>query len=273
MLKLIKCEFYKFKRRSLFVLATLVALVFPIVMTALYWNIPTQVNYDNLFSGIVDYGDFLLLLPILVVIATSLFFTETDNDTLKNLTTIPVSKGKIVVAKIGVMAIISVSYTLLGFFASMLCSKILGIAMENMAQKFVLSIGLGIMLLAAALPCVALVVWFNKSDLISIVITLFYTIINYHLLIDQPLLSGIVMLDAVIIIVHAATAHISRSSNSRSTGTTADDFGLHMINCHIWHLLSMLPATADKALGRAHEPRRGYHCLIYQVVSKCALRE
>ena len=48
-----------------------------------------------------------------------------------------------------------------------------------MAQKFVLSIGLGIMLLAAALPCVALVVWFNKSDLISIVITLFYTIINY----------------------------------------------------------------------------------------------
>ena len=93
MLKLIKCEFYKFKRRSLFVLATLVALVFPIVMTALYWNIPTQVNYDNLFSGIVDYGDFLLLLPILVVIATSLFFTETDNDTLKNLTTIPVSKG------------------------------------------------------------------------------------------------------------------------------------------------------------------------------------
>lgn len=148
-------------------------------MTALYWNIPTQVNYDNLFSGIVDYGDFLLLLPILVVIATSLFFTETDNDTLKNLTTIPISKSKIVVAKIGVMAIISVAYTLLGFFASVLCSKILGIAMENMAQKFVLSIGLGIMLLAAALPCVALVVWFNKSDLISIVITLFYTIINY----------------------------------------------------------------------------------------------
>ena len=139
----------------------------------------TQVNYDNLFSGIVDYGDFLLLLPILVIIATSLFFTETDNDTLKNLTTIPISKSKIVVAKIGVMAIISVAYTLLGFFASVLCSKILGIAMENMAQKFVLSIGLGIMLLAAALPCVALVVWFNKSDLISIVITLFYTIINY----------------------------------------------------------------------------------------------
>ena len=82
-------------------------------------------------------------------------------------------------AKIGVMAIISVSYTLVGFFSSMICSNILGIAMENMLQKFVLNIALGLMLLAAALPCVALVVWFNKSDLISIVITLFYTIINY----------------------------------------------------------------------------------------------
>ena len=111
MLDLILCEFYKFKRRSIFVLATLAALIFPVVMTALYWNIPTQVNYDNLFSGIVDYGDFLLLLPILTVIATSLFFTEQDNDTLKNLVTIPVTKDKIVLAKISVMAIVSVAYT------------------------------------------------------------------------------------------------------------------------------------------------------------------
>ena len=106
-------------------------------MTALYWNIPTQVSYDNLYSGIVDYGDFLLLLPILTVIATSLFFTEQDNDTLKNLTVVPISKGKIVLAKISVMAIISVSYTLAGFLASTICSTILGIPMENMGQKFI----------------------------------------------------------------------------------------------------------------------------------------
>ena len=77
------------------------------------------------------------------------------------------------------MAIISVAYTLVGFFASTICSALLGIPMDHMIQKFVLSFMLGLMLLAAALPCVALVVWFNKSDLISIVITLFYTIVNY----------------------------------------------------------------------------------------------
>ena len=47
---------------------------------------------------------------------------------------------------------------------------------------------------------------------------------KHHFLIDQTLLSGIVMLNAIVIIVHAATAHISGSSNSRPTGTTADDF-------------------------------------------------
>ena len=34
-------------------------------------------------TGIVDYGDFLLLLPILVIVASSMFFTEQDNGTLK----------------------------------------------------------------------------------------------------------------------------------------------------------------------------------------------
>ncbi|BAH08450.1 ABC transporter permease [Clostridium kluyveri] len=176
---LILCEFQKFKRRPMFLLATLAAFIFPIVMTALYWNTPTQPDFDNLFSGIVDYGDFLLLLPILVVISTSLFFTEQDSDTLKNLATIPVSRERLVLAKISVMAIVAVAYSLGGFLASAVCAKLLGMALINMGQKFFLSILLGIMLLTAALPCVVLVVWFNKNNLISIVITLFYTIVNY----------------------------------------------------------------------------------------------
>lgn len=81
--------------------------------------------------------------------------------------------------KISVMAIVAVTYSLTSFFASVICSAILGIPMDHIEQKLVLSVFLGLMLLVTALPCVALVVWCNKSDLISIVITLFYTIVNY----------------------------------------------------------------------------------------------
>lgn len=176
---MILCEFQKFKRRPLFLLATLAAFIFPALTALMYWNTPGGQDYDNLFSGVVDPGDYLLLLPVLVVLSTSLFFTEQDSDTLKNLITIPVSKGKLVLAKISVMAVISVVYSLAGFLASAVCAKLLGMAFINMEQKFVISLLLGLMMLAAALPCVVLVVWFNKNNLISIVITLFYTIINY----------------------------------------------------------------------------------------------
>ena len=78
---------------------------------------------------------------------------------------------------------------------------------------------------------------------------------KHYFLIDQSMFSGVVMLDAIVIIVYAATAHISRCSDSRPPGTTADDLGLHMINCHIWHLLSMLPATADSPRQSARAPK------------------
>lgn len=176
---LIYCEFLKLKRRPLFLLTALAAVIFPVLTTLLYWNTPGGQDYDNLFSGVVDPGDYLLLLPVLVVISTSLFFSEQDSDTLKNLITIPVSRGKLVLVKISVMAVISVAYSLAGFLASAVCAKLLGMAFINMGQKFFLSVLLGFMMLAAALPCVVLVVWFNKSNLISIVVTLFYTIVNY----------------------------------------------------------------------------------------------
>lgn len=179
LLNLIFCEFQKFKRRPLFLWATLAAVVFPVLTTLLYWNTPGGQDYDNLFSGVVDPGDYLLLLPVLVTVSTSLFFTEQDSDTFKNLMTVPVSRGRLVLAKISVMAVISVAYSIAGFLASAVCAKLLGMALMNMGQKFVLSILLGFMMLAATLPCVVLVVWFNKSNLISVVVTLFYTIVNY----------------------------------------------------------------------------------------------
>ena len=55
---------------------------------------------------------------------------------------------------------------------------------------------------------------------------------KHHLLIDQTMFPGIVMLDSVIIIVHPTAAHIGGSRNRRPSGSTADDLGFHVINCH-----------------------------------------
>ena len=178
MLNLILCECKKFKRRQIFILATLAAFIFPIIITALFWNTPDP-DFENLFAGIVDYGDFLLLLPILVIVASSMFFTEQDNGTLKNIEMVPVSRNQIVISKLSVMLILAVVYTVGGYLASAVCAKILGMILTGFLTKLILSIALGIMTYIAALPCILLVVWFNKNDIISVVITLFYTILNY----------------------------------------------------------------------------------------------
>ena len=92
---------------------------------------------------------------------------------------VPVSRNQIVISKLSVMLILAVVYTVGGYLASAVCAKILGMILTGFLTKLILSIALGIMTYIAALPCILLVVWFNKNDIISVVITLFYTILNY----------------------------------------------------------------------------------------------
>jgi bacitracin transport system permease protein len=82
----------------------------------MYWNTPGGQDYDNLFSGAVDPGDYLLLLPVLVVLSASLLFMEQDNDTLKNMLTVPVSFPRLMTGKLtalGIIALLLSLYTVL----------------------------------------------------------------------------------------------------------------------------------------------------------------
>ena len=58
-------------------------------------------------------------------------------------------------------------------------------------RLFLVGIGQGIMMWAGALPCILLVVLLNRSYIVSVIITFFYTSINYifglnNLFITQP---------------------------------------------------------------------------------------
>lgn len=96
---------------------------------------------------------------------------------------VPVSRNQIVISKLSVMLILAVVYTVGGYLASAVCAKILGMILTGFLTKLILSIALGIMTYIAALPCILLVVWFNKNDIISVVITLFL----YHPELCSPL--------------------------------------------------------------------------------------
>lgn len=177
MLKLIKCEFWKLKRKRLFMVALFTAVLFPVFNIILL----SDGDLADVMSGVREESGFLLLIPLLVIIAANLFFEEHDNDTLKNLICVPVKKNRLVIAKVIVLFLFSVVYELTGFCIGVLLAVTQGISLNGYVLQLVLTFYTGILLWAAALPCIILVVWCNKSYIISVIIAFFYTLLGYAL--------------------------------------------------------------------------------------------
>jgi bacitracin transport system permease protein len=107
LLDLIICEFAKIRRQKFILFCMLAAFLFPISLTAFVAK--DKMHFEQLFKLVVTFGDFLLLPCVLSVVASILFFMERDSDMLKNLMTVPVSKFKLVVAKLSVLLIVAIS--------------------------------------------------------------------------------------------------------------------------------------------------------------------
>ena len=167
MLKLIKCEFLKLKRKKFIPLIILAAFLFPIPLTYLMTTPSMMERYtdqadafDGLFNMVLGYGIQFLLPCIIGVIAAILFFMERDNDTFKNLRTIPVTSTQMVLAKIIVLFLFGIVFCVASTIATILCGfgtlEVYGIG-----YKLFLAVETGIFITAGTLPLIVLVVFFS----------------------------------------------------------------------------------------------------------------
>nr|WP_171770611.1 ABC transporter permease [Clostridium saccharobutylicum] len=182
LLDLIICEFAKIKRQRFILFCMLAACLFPIPLTVLVAK--DNLHFEELFKLIVTFGDFLLLPCVLSIVASILFFMERDSDMLKNLMTVPVSKTRLVEAKLAVLLIVAVLYSITGLGTTIIGGLIVG-AVEGVVFKLGLSAVLGIMLFVSVLPVVLLVVYFNKSYIFSIIIAFIYSILNFGIALNM----------------------------------------------------------------------------------------
>lgn len=176
MLDLIGCEFQKLKRKKFIQLTMAAAFLFPIPLTILMAK--DGMGFDQLFRSTVLMGDMLLLPCVLGVVASMLFFMERDNDTLKNLLTIPISKTKILFAKLSVLMILSVIYSVAGLTATLLGGVIVG-NVEGVLSRLLISVLLGVLVLIATLPAIMVIVAKNKSYIFSIIVSFAYAIVSF----------------------------------------------------------------------------------------------
>ena len=118
LLKLLRCEFAKLKRKPLFFAAAAISALIPLGC-ALF--LPEMQEFssgaeavDRLMSTLFQLSAYLLLMPAVVVLASNLLFEEQDNDTLKNLMTVPVSKPALALAKMTLLFLFSIAFMAIG---------------------------------------------------------------------------------------------------------------------------------------------------------------
>lgn len=142
-----------------------------------------KLNSNEFATMMLGYG-LVFLLPCLIgIIAAILFFIERDCDTSKNLRTIPVTNTQLIMAKISMLFIFSVAFCLISTLSVALFCKLFHVGMVyGMTYKIFMSLIFGVLIVAASLPIVFLIIYFNKSFLLSILLAFFYSIFNWGIL-------------------------------------------------------------------------------------------
>lgn len=183
MLKLLRCEFAKLKRKPLFFAAAALSGLLPLGCALLlpeFQNFSTGAEaVDSLMATMFQLSAYLLLMPALAVLAANLFFEEQDNDTLKNLMTVPVRKPALALAKMALLLLYAVAFMAVGGLVCLSLVLFSGLEPAGFGTLFFVGLGQGVMIWAGTLPCVLLVVLLNRSYIISVIITFFYTAVNY----------------------------------------------------------------------------------------------
>ena len=176
MLRLISSEFAKLKRKKIIPFVILSTLLFPPPVAVMMLTPRMIARYDtkaelfdDFFQFVMGYGVELLLPCVIGVIAAMLFFMERDNDTFKNLRTIPVTSSQMIFAKIIVLFLFGLIFCLSTAVVTILCGSLIA-ETSGVAYKLWLAIEMGIFVTAGTLPLVVLVVFFSKTYIFSILL-------------------------------------------------------------------------------------------------------
>ena len=223
LLKLIRCEMRKLKRKHFVSFVIFAALLFPIPFTALVLagSVANFTGFEAVFGLLVTLGIPIMLPAITGIVAAMLFFMERDNDTLKNLRVIPVSPVKIVTAKILVLYILGLIFALATLASSMVGGIIAGSELTNIGEKLWVAIMTALLYTTSILPVVIAIVGFNRSYIFSIILTFFYTMFDFMLAYGAMFATTDPMMSLLTSIMPAPIIYRWQATEFVEAGTTA----------------------------------------------------
>lgn len=223
MLDLVRCEFIKLKRKHFISFVIFASLLFPIPFTALVLagGVGNLSGFDAVFGMLISMGVPIMLPVALGIVAAMLFFMERDNNTLKNLRTIPVLPIKIVTAKIAVLYVLGVIFALATLLSSMIGGLIAGSALEDVGGKLFIAIITVLLYTTSILPVVIVIVGLNRSYIFAVILTFFYTMFDFMLAYGGVFATANPMLKTVTNIMPAPIIYRWQATYFVETGTAA----------------------------------------------------
>lgn len=182
LLRLICCEIKKLRRKPLFFAASASSVLLPLGYALFLSEAKNSVDaVEGMMSSLFQLSAYMLLMPVLVILACNLLFEEQDNDTMKNLLCVPVSKAGLCVAKLLLLLVFAVLFMTVGGLLNLVILLLQGWEPVGFWKLFFVGLGEGIIMWAGALPCILVVTALNRSYIISVILAFFYTVLNYLL--------------------------------------------------------------------------------------------
>ncbi len=223
MLDLVKCEFWKLKRKKFVLFVIFSALLFPIPFTALVLkgNVGDLNAFDGLYDLLICMAVPVMLPCILGIIGAMLFYMERDNATLKNLIAIPVSAWEIATAKIIVLYFISLLFTCVTLFSAIIGGIIAESDLGNIWNKLITAIITAILYATGTLPIIIAIVKFNRSYIFAVILTFFYTMFGFSLAFTGQFTSDNQVMKVLTSILPTPVIYRWQASRMIEQGTTA----------------------------------------------------
>ena len=180
MAELILCEFCKLKRRRILWLVAFAACLFPVPVVLLSYTSGggAEGAFETASLILLSWIGVPLMVPFLAgLLAALLFCSEQENGTLKNLYAIPVRPAVLALAKVAVIFLLAVVFTLLTFLAALAAAAGFGFSVAGLARKLAAAVLAGLFYAALSLPAVFLVLWLRRGMLLSVLLSGVYAVV------------------------------------------------------------------------------------------------
>ncbi|WIV11875.1 ABC transporter permease [Proteiniborus sp. MB09-C3] len=203
MLNLIQTEFLKLRRRKFIWLMLLASILMPLIGIFYFSASGTaEISPMKFYKWTAfSYTPWIILPIVLGMLCTMLMYDENQNDMLKQLWIIPISKMRYFFSKFAIVFFYSICFMLFASVGSILAgvlTEIISLTADSVLFLFIKCLEIGILVPFAMIPVLA-VAASQKGYILPVCVTIVYTFLGFILLMINMYIHPLSSMTAILV--------------------------------------------------------------------------